>query len=64
MGTTIVKWIDGKKFVGIDSTNQPFRSAFFCRRRHRVKPSDLPLIGGSLHCGGCGWDLSKKRMPS
>lgn len=63
MGTTTVKWIDGAKFIGIDSTQH---SVVLSTPDEGVgiKPSDLLLIG----LAGCtAVDvvdiLTKKRMP-
>jgi putative redox protein len=43
MGTTTVKWIDGRKFIGIDSTNHAMVLST-ADEGVGVKPSDLLLI--------------------
>jgi putative redox protein len=62
MGTTIVKWIDGKKFVGIDSTNHSVVLSS-ADEGIGVKPSDLLLIGvAACTAVDVVGILSKKRM--
>ncbi len=63
MGTTTVKWIDGGKFVGIDSTKH---SVVLSTGEEGVgvKPSDLLLIAVAA-CSAVDVVeiLNKKRMP-
>lgn len=63
MGTTTVKWLEGKTFVGIDSTNH---SVVLSTPADGVgvKPSDLLLIAVAA-CSAVDVVeiLSKKRMP-
>ena len=63
MGTTTVKWITGKQFVGIDSTNH---SVVLSTSDEGVglKPSDLLLIAlASCTAVDVVEILTKKRMP-
>jgi putative redox protein len=63
MGTTIVKWIDGKQFVGIDSTHH---SVVLSTSDEGVgiKPSELLLIAlSSCTAVDVVEILTKKRMP-
>ncbi|MFM8321473.1 MAG: OsmC family protein [Chloroflexota bacterium] len=63
MGTTTVKWIGGKQFVGIDSTRH---SVVLSTPDEGVgiKPSDLMLIAvASCSAVDVVEILSKKRMP-
>ena len=63
MGTTTVKWIDGSKFIGIDSTHH---SVVLSTPDEGVgiKPSDLLLIGLAACSAVDVVDiLTKKRMP-
>jgi putative redox protein len=63
MGTTTVKWIEGKQFIGIDSTNH---SVVLSTPDEGIgiKPSDLLLIAVAACCAVDVVEiLSKKRMP-
>lgn len=63
MGTTTVKWIDGKKFIGIDSTRH---SVVLSTPDEGVgvKPSELLLIAlAACSAVDVVEILSKKRMP-
>ena len=63
MGTTTVKWITGKQFIGIDSTNH---SVVLSTPDEGVgiKPSDLLLIAlASCTAVDVVEILAKKRMP-
>jgi putative redox protein len=63
MGTAIVKWIDGKKFIGIDSTHH---SVVLSTPDEGVgiKPSELLLIAvASCSAVDVVEILEKKRMP-
>lgn len=63
MGTATVKWISGKQFIGIDSTQH---SVFLSTPDEGVgiKPSDLLLIAiASCTAVDIVEILSKKRMP-
>lgn len=63
MGTTTLKWIAGKRFVGIDSTNH---SVVLSTPEEGVgiKPSDLLLIAlASCTAVDVVEILTKKRMP-
>lgn len=63
MGTTTVRWIGGKQFVGIDSTSH---SVVLSSPSENVgiKPSDLLLIAvASCTAMDVVEILSKKRMP-
>jgi len=63
MGTTTVKWIDGKKFVGIDSTNHSVVLST-ADEGIGVKPSELLLIAvASCSAVDVVEILTKKRMP-
>ena len=63
MGTTIVKWIDGKKFLGIDSTNHSVVLST-ADEGIGVKPSELLLIAvASCSAVDVVEILTKKRMP-
>lgn len=63
MGTTIVKWIDGRKFIGIDSTRHSVVLSSV-DEGIGVKPSDLLLIAVAA-CSAVDvvGILEKKRMP-
>ena len=63
MGTTAVKWIQGKQFVGIDSTHHSVVLSS-ADEGIGVKPSDLLLIGVAA-CSAVDVVeiLAKKRMP-
>jgi putative redox protein len=63
MGTTTVKWINGKQFIGIDSTQH---SVVLSTPDEGigVKPSDLLLIAVAACCAVDVVEiLTKKRMP-
>ena len=63
MGTTTVKWIEGKQFIGIDSTNH---SVVLSTPDEGigVKPSDLLLIAvAACTAVDVVEILTKKRMP-
>jgi len=63
MGTTSIKWIDGKKFVGFDSTNH---SVVLSSTDEGVgiKPSDMLALGLAACSSVDVVDiLAKKRMP-
>jgi putative redox protein len=63
MGTTTVKWINGKQFIGIDSTQH---SVVLSTPDEGigVKPSDLLLIAVAACCAVDVVEiLVKKRMP-
>lgn len=63
MGTTTVKWVSGKRFIGIDSTNH---SVVLSTPDEGVgiKPSELLLIAvASCTAVDVVEILSKKRMP-
>jgi putative redox protein len=63
MATSTVKWIDGKQFIGIDSTNH---SVVLSTPGEGIgiKPSDLLLIAvGSCSAVDVVEILEKKRMP-
>ena len=63
MGTATVKWIDGKQFIGIDSTHH---SVVLSTPDEGIgiKPSDLLLIGLAACSAVDVVDiLQKKRMP-
>ena len=63
MGTTTVKWIDGKKFIGIDSTNHTVVLSAV-EEGIGVKPSDLlPIAVASCIAVDVVEILTKKRMP-
>ena len=62
MGTATVKWIEGKQFIGIDSTNH---SVVFSTPKEGIgiKPSDLLLIAvASCSAVDVVEILEKKRM--
>jgi putative redox protein len=63
MGTTTVKWIDGRKFIGIDSTRHSVVLSSV-DEGIGVKPSDLLLIAVAA-CSAVDvvGILEKKRMP-
>jgi putative redox protein len=63
MGTTTVKWIDGKKFIGIDSTNHSVVLST-SDEGIGIKPSELLLIAVAA-CSAVDVVeiLTKKRMP-
>lgn len=63
MATATIKWIDGKKFIGIDSTNH---SVVISTPGEGIgiKPSDLLLLAvGSCSAVDVVEILEKKRMP-
>lgn len=63
MATASVKWIDGKQFIGVDSTNH---SVVLSTPAEGIgiKPSDLLLIAvGSCSAVDVVEILEKKRMP-
>jgi putative redox protein len=63
MGTTTVKWLEGKQFIGIDSTQH---SVVLSTPDEGigVKPSDLLLIAVAVCCAVDVVEiLRKKRMP-
>jgi putative redox protein len=63
MGTTTVKWMEGAKFVGIDSTQH---SVVLSTPDEGIgiKPSDLLMIGVAACCAVDVVEiLNKKRMP-
>lgn len=63
MGTTTVKWIEGKRFVGIDSTNH---SVILSTPDEGIgiKPSDLlPIAVAACTSVDVVEILKKKRMP-
>lgn len=63
MGNTVVKWIDGKQFIGTDSTNH---SVVLSTPDHGtgMKPSELLLVAlSSCTAVDVVEILSKKRMP-
>jgi putative redox protein len=63
MGTTIVKWIEGKQFIGIDSTNH---SVVLSTPSEGIgiKPSDLlPIALASCTAVDVVEILAKKRTP-
>ena len=62
MGTTIVKWVDGKKFIGIDSTNHSVVLSSV-DEGIGIKPSDMLLIAVAA-CSAVDvvGILAKKRM--
>jgi len=63
MGTAIVKWVDGKKFIGIDSTHH---SVVLSTPDEGIgiKPSELLLIAvASCSAVDVVEILEKKRMP-
>ena len=63
MGTATVKWIDGKKFIGIDSTHHSVVLSS-ADEGVGVKPSDLLLIAVAACSAVDVVDiLEKKRMP-
>ena len=63
MGTTTVKWIEGKQFVGIDSTRHSVVLSTV-DEGIGVKPSDLLLIAiASCSAVDVVEILAKKRMP-
>jgi putative redox protein len=63
MGTTTLKWIDGKQFVGIDSTHHAIVISS-TQEAVGVKPSDLlPLAVASCSAIDVVDILAKKRMP-
>jgi putative redox protein len=63
MGTATVKWLDGKKFVGIDSTKHAVVLSS-ADEGIGVKPSDLLLIAlASCTAVDVVEILTKKRMP-
>ncbi len=63
MGTATVKWIQGKQFVGIDSTHHSVVLSS-ADEGVGVKPSDLLLIGVAACSAVDVVDiLAKKRMP-
>ena len=63
MGTVTVKWLDGKKFVGIDSTRHSVVLST-ADEGIGVKPSELLLIAvGSCTAVDVVEILTKKRMP-
>ena len=63
MGTTSVRWISGKQFVGVDSTNHSVVLSSPAEGIG-VKPSDLLLLGvASCTAVDVVEILAKKRMP-
>ena len=63
MGTTTVKWIDGKKFIGIDSTKHSVVLSS-TDEGIGIKPSDLLTIAiASCSAVDVVEILTKKRMP-
>lgn len=63
MGTTTVKWIDGKKFIGIDSTNHSVVLST-TDEGIGIKPSDLlPIAVAACSAVDVVGILEKKRMP-
>jgi putative redox protein len=63
MGTVTIKWLDGKKFVGIDSTKHSVVLST-SDEGIGVKPSELLLIAvGSCSAVDVVEILTKKRMP-
>jgi putative redox protein len=63
MGTTTVKWIDGKKFIGIDSTNHSVVLSTV-DEGIGIKPSDLlPIAVAACSAVDVVGILEKKRMP-
>lgn len=63
MGTTTVRWISGKQFVGTDSTNHSLILSS-PSEGVGVKPSDLLLLGlASCTAVDVVEILNKKRMP-
>ena len=63
MGNTTVKWMDGKKFVGIDTTQHSVGLST-PDEGVGVKPSDLLTIAVASCCAVDVVDiLQKKRMP-
>jgi putative redox protein len=63
MGTTSVRWISGKQFVGVDSTNHSVVLSSPAEGIG-VKPSDLLLLGiASCTAIDVVEILAKKRMP-
>ena len=63
MGTATVKWIDGKKFIGIDSTNHSVVLSSV-DEGIGIKPSDLLLIAvAACTAVDVVGILEKKRMP-
>jgi len=63
MGSATVKWIDGKKFIGIDSTNHSVVLSSV-DEGIGVKPSDLLLIAvAACTAVDVVGILEKKRMP-
>lgn len=63
MGTTIVKWVEGKQFIGIDSTNH---SVVLSTPSEGIgiKPSDLlPIAVASCTAVDVVEILAKKRTP-
>jgi putative redox protein len=63
MGTVTVKWLDGKKFVGIDSTHHSVVIST-ADEGIGVKPSELLLIAvASCSAVDVIEILTKKRMP-
>lgn len=63
MGSALVKWVDGKQFIGIDSTNH---SVVLSTPDEGIgiKPSDLLMIAAaSCSAVDVVEILSKKRMP-
>lgn len=63
MGTATVKWIDGKKFIGIDSTNHSVVLSSV-DEGIGIKPSDLLLLAvASCTAVDVVGILEKKRMP-
>jgi putative redox protein len=63
MGTTTVKWLEGKQFIGIDSTQHSMVLST-PDDGVGVKPSDLLLIAVATCCAVDVVEiLTKKRMP-
>ena len=63
MGATTVRWISGKQFVGVDSTNHSLILSS-PTEGVGVKPSDLLLLGlASCTAVDVVEILTKKRMP-
>jgi putative redox protein len=63
MGTTTVKWIQGKQFVGIDSTNHSVVLSSVADGVG-IKPSDLlPIAVAACTAVDVVEILTKKRMP-
>ncbi len=63
MGTATVKWIDGRKFIGIDSTNHSVVLSSV-DEGIGIKPSDLLLLAvAACTAVDVVGILEKKRMP-